>query len=83
MSGPAIGGLGGIGMLLIGSMPVGAAVSIQPVEGGVTVFMVPLSILVFAMLFEGTRLVWRGTLPEQAPTRRDARNYWQAGRDEG
>lgn len=79
----AIGGLGVLGTVLVGSMPASAAEGPIPFDGRVAVFMVPLTMLIFAMLFEVARVAWRGPLPEQAPERRTASRYWQAGRDEG
>ncbi len=49
----------------------------------IAVFMVPLTILVFAILFEVARLAWSNLLPEQTLERRSASQYWQAGRGEG
>lgn len=79
----AVGGLGVLGTVLVGAVPVNAAESAIPFNGRVAVFMVPLAMLIFAILFEVARVAWRGPLPEQAPERRTASRYWQAGRDEG
>ena len=76
-------GVGAVSALMFGASPANAADFVKTIDAPVAAFMVPLSILVFAILFEVARITWRGTLPEQAPERRDARQYWQAGRGEG
>ncbi|MEO5807282.1 hypothetical protein [Devosia sp.] len=78
-----LAGTGGVAALFFGVSPSNAADFAQTIDAPVAVFMVPLSLLVFAILFEVARITWRGALPEQAPARRDASQYWQAGRGEG
>lgn len=83
VAGSVLAGIGAVSALIFGASPANAADFINTINAPVAVFMVPLSILVFAILFEVARITWRGPLPEQTPERRDARQYWQAGRGEG
>ncbi|QQR37658.1 hypothetical protein JI749_08670 [Devosia oryziradicis] len=74
---------GSVAALMAGVSPVAAAnLATQP-DTQIAVFMVPLTILVMAMLFEAARIVFRGTLPVEAPVRRPVRRHWSPGKDEG
>jgi len=76
-------GLGATAALLAGVTPATAAnLATQP-DAQIAVFMVPLTILVLAMLFEVARFALCGNLPVEAPLRRSSRRYWKPGRDEG
>lgn len=59
-----------------------ASLASQP-DAQIAVFMIPLTILVIAVLFEAARIAMRGTLPAEAPLRRPTRSHWSAGRGEG
>jgi hypothetical protein len=79
----AIMGLGSMAALMAGVSPATAAnLATQP-DTQIAVFMVPLTILVMAILFEVARIAFRGTLPAEAPVRRPARQHWSPGRNEG
>jgi hypothetical protein len=74
---------GSIAALIAGVTPATAATLANHVDTQIAVFMVPLTLLVLAILFEVTRIAMRGTLPVEAPARRPARTYWSPGRGEG
>lgn len=58
---------------------------IQDSDAQIAVFVVPLTLLFFAIVFEVTRFAMRGTsLPGDAPRRRArARRHWKPGHGEG
>jgi len=76
-------GLGATAALLAGVTPATAANLAHQPDAQIAVFMVPLTILVLAMLFEVARFALRGNLPVEAPLRRSSRRYWKPSRDEG
>lgn len=79
----AILALGSAGALIAGVTPATAATLAHQPDTQVAVFMVPLTILVLAMLFEATRIALRGALPADAPARRQPRLNWTPGQGEG
>ena len=79
----AVVGLGSVAALIAGVTPATAAnLATQP-DTQIAVFMVPLTILVVAILFEAARIVLRGALPAEAPLRRTPRTLWSPGQGEG
>lgn len=82
-SGGLVMALGSGAALLTGITPAEAATMVQQPDAQVAVFMVPLTILVAAMLFEVARMTWRGKLPAEnrVPARR--RQHWSPGQGEG
>lgn len=79
----AIVALGSIAALMAGVSPATAAnLATQP-DTQIAVFMVPLTILLVAILFEAARIALRGALPAEAPVRRPIRHHWSPGHDEG
>ena len=79
----AIVAVGSVAALIAGVSPATAAnLATQP-DTQIAVFMVPLTILVIAILFEAARIAFRGALPAEAPVRRPARHHWSPGKDEG
>ena len=79
----ALVGLGTAAALIAGVTPASAASLAQKVDTQVAVFMVPLTILVLAILFEVARIALRGNIPVEAPLRRSSSRYWKPGRGEG
>lgn len=73
---------GAAAALLAGVTPATAANLASQPDTQIAVFMVPLTILVLAVLFEVTRFVLRGSLPVETPVRRRASRHWAAGRGE-
>lgn len=73
-------GLSSTFALLAGVTPATAATIVHQPDAQVAVFMVPLTILVLAILFETARVVLRGNLPVEAPSRRSASRYWTRDR---
>ncbi|KKC35632.1 hypothetical protein WH87_16465 [Devosia epidermidihirudinis] len=71
--------LGAAGALFAGVTPATAASLAHQVDTQIAVFMVPLTILMLAILFEVTRVVLRGALPVEAPAPRQIRAYWSPG----
>jgi hypothetical protein len=79
----ALVAIGSAAALIAGVSPATAAnLATQP-DTQVAVFMVPLTILVIAILFEVSRIALRGALPTEAPARRPARRPWSPGQNEG
>lgn len=79
----ALIGFGSVAALIAGVTPATAAnLATQP-DTQIAVFMVPLTILVLAMMFEVARIALRGNLPAEAPLPRAARRHWSSGRREG
>jgi len=75
--------VGVAGALALGVTPAEAASFAQDPDTQVAVFMVPLTLLVLAMLFEVARIAFRGALPAEPPIRRPPRRPWSPGRGEG
>ena len=79
----ALVGLGSAAALIAGVTPATAAnLATQP-DTQIAVFMVPLTILVVAVMFEVTRIALRGALPADAPRRRQTLPNWSPGQGEG
>lgn len=79
----ALVGLVSVGALIGGVTPAAAANLAHQPDAQVAVFMVPLTILVLAVMFEVARFAMRGNLPAEAPLRRAPRSPWSPGRREG
>jgi len=77
-----IGG-GALAAVLAGVSPANAASLVENPDTQIMVFMIPLTLLVLAMLFEVTRFAARGVLPATPPAQRPTRRYWPAGQHEG
>ena len=58
---------GGAAALMAGVSPAEAADLVKQPDAQIAVFMVPLTLLVLALLFEVTRMVLRGNVPVEAP----------------
>ena len=78
----ALVGLGAVAALMAGITPAAATNIAAQADTQVAVFMVPLTILVVAILFEATRIVVRGTLPVEAATKPGPRISWPSGQAE-
>lgn len=76
-------GLGSVSALIAGVTPATAANLASQPDTQIAVFMVPLTILLIAILFEAARIALRGALPAEAPLRRTARRHWSPGQGEG
>lgn len=76
--------VGSVAALTAGVTPATAAnLATQP-DTQIAVFMVPLTILVVAVLYEVARIALRGNLPAEAtPAPRRAHRHWSSGRSEG
>ena len=74
--------IGSIAAVLVAVGPAQAQSLAHSADTQVAVFMVPLTLLVLAMLFEVARIALRGALPEEEPPPRSIR-HWQPGRGEG
>lgn len=71
--------VGTVAALMAGVTPATAAnLAAQP-DAQIAVFMVPLTILVVAVLYEVTRIALRGTLPEEPTPRRRPLRHWSPG----
>jgi hypothetical protein len=79
----AIVALGSVSALIVGVTPATAANLASQPDTQIAVFMVPLTILVIAILFEVARVALRGALPADAPRRRQALPNWSPGQGEG
>ncbi|MCR6673916.1 hypothetical protein [Devosia ginsengisoli] len=79
----AIVGLGAVVALIAGVTPATAANLASQPDTQIAVFMVPLTILVVAILFEAARIALRGALPAEAPIRRTTRRHWSPVQGEG
>lgn len=75
-------GLGTAAALVAGVTPASAASLAHKVDTQIAVFMIPLTLLVLAILFEVARIALRGNIPVEAPLRRSSRRYWNPGRSE-
>lgn len=69
--------------LVAGVTPATAANLATKADTQVAVFMVPLTLLVLAILFEAGRVALRGSMPAEAPARRRSPSYWSPGHGEG
>lgn len=68
--------LGAATALMVGVTPATAAnIAAQP-DTQIAVFMVPLTILLFVMMFEAARVVFRGQVPAETPAPRPSRTDW-------
>jgi hypothetical protein len=79
----ALLGLGSVAALIAGVTPATAANLASHPDTQVAVFMVPLTILVVAILFEAARIALRGALPVEAPPPRSTLRHWSPGQGEG
>lgn len=77
-----VGG-GSAAALFLGITPAEAATMVQQPDAQVAVFMVPLTILLAALLFEVARVTWRGKLPVEERVRARRRQHWSPGQGEG
>jgi len=73
---------GSVAALMAGVTPATAATLAHQPDTQIAVFMVPLTLLVLAIMFEVTRFALRGTLPVEAPLRPTTRLNWAQGRGE-
>ncbi len=76
-------GVGATVALVAGITPASAAGLAQQTNTQVAVFMVPLTLLMLAVLFEVARLALRGPLPAEDKPRRPSRLNWTPGNGEG
>jgi hypothetical protein len=75
---------GAAAALAAGVTPATAANLASQPDTQIAVFMVPLTILVVAVLYEVARIVLRGKLPEEAaPPRRRPLRHWSPVQREG
>ncbi|MGV8954181.1 MAG: hypothetical protein ACOH2M_23990 [Cypionkella sp.] len=79
----ALLGVGAVAALAAGITPATAASLAQNTDTQVAVFMIPLTLLILAVLFEVARIAWRGALPVEARPRRPSRLNWTPGNGEG
>lgn len=80
----ALVGFGSMVALIAGVTPATAANLARQPDAQIAAFMVPLTILVIAILFEATRIALRGALPAEAPLPRStSRRHWSPGQGEG
>lgn len=77
----ALIGLGSVAALLAGVTPATAASLASQADTQIAVFMVPLTILVFAILFEATRIALRGNLPAAGPAPRRSPRHWSTSHE--
>jgi hypothetical protein len=73
---------GAAAALMAGVTPATAANLASQPDTQIAVFMVPLTILVLAVMFEVARFALRGNLPVDAPARRRAPRHWSPRRGE-
>ncbi len=64
---------GAVAGVMAGVTPATAATLAQQPDAQIAVFMVPLTLLVLAMMFEVTRMVLRGNVPAELPAPRNRR----------
>lgn len=67
---------GAAAALMVGVTPATAANLASQPDTQIAVFMVPLTILVLAVLYEVARIVLRGNLPAEAPVRPRVARHW-------
>ncbi len=79
----ALVGLGAVAALIAGITPATASSLAQNTDTQIAVFMIPLTLLLLALVFEVTRIVLRGALPVETPPRRPSRLNWKPGNGEG
>jgi ABC-type dipeptide/oligopeptide/nickel transport system permease subunit len=65
--------VGAVAGVLAGVTPATAASLAREVDTQIAVFMVPLTLLVLAIMFEVTRMVLRGSVPAELPAARNRR----------
>ena len=78
----AVLGLGAGSVLLSGVTPATAASLASQPDTQIAVFMVPLTLLVLAVLWEVARFAMRGNIPEGAPARQRSARHWTANQRE-
>lgn len=64
---------GAVGGVMAGVTPASAAQLAQYADTQIAVFMIPLTILVLAIMFEVTRMVLGGSVPAESPASRNRR----------
>jgi hypothetical protein len=69
--------------LMAGVSPATAASLATQPDTQIAVFMIPLTILVVAVMYEVARVALRGNLPDEAPLRRRSRRFWSPDQGEG
>ena len=74
---------GAIAAVLAGVTPSNAASLATKADTQIMVFMIPLTLLVLAMIYEVARFALRGAIPAQAPAPRSVWRYWSPGHNEG
>lgn len=76
--GSSLVGLGAASVALLGGVTpaVAANIASQP-DTQIAVFMVPVTLLLMALLFEAARFIWRGRIPVQTPAKRSLQTHWQ------
>lgn len=79
----ALLGIGATVALVAGITPASAASLARNSDTQVAVFMIPLTLLVLAVLFEVARIALRGALPVETTPRRPSRLNWTPGNGEG
>ena len=79
----ALVGVGAAAALAAGITPATASSLAQNADTQIAVFMIPLTLLVLALLFEVTRVAMRGALPVDSKPRRSSRLPWTPGNGEG
>jgi len=75
--------VGAAAALAVGITPATASSLAQNADTQVAVFMIPLTLLVMAVLFEVTRITLRGAIPAESKPRRVSRLNWTPGSGEG
>ena len=73
---------GSAAALMAGVTPAMAANLANQPDAQIAVFMVPLTILVLAVMYEVARIALRGSLPVEAPAPQRNRRHWSPGRGE-
>ena len=73
---------GSAAALMAGVTPATAAHLANQPDAPIVAFMVPLTILVLAVMFEVARFVLRGNLPAEAPVPRRTNRHWSPTRRE-
>lgn len=73
---------GSAAALMAGVTPATAANLANQPDTQIAVFMVPLTILVLAVMYEVARIALRGSLPVEAPAPRRNHRHWSPTRDD-
>lgn len=73
---------GSVAALMAGVTPATAANLANQPDAPIVAFMVPLTILVLAVMYEVARIALRGNLPAEAPAPRRASRHWSPARRE-